>query len=91
MHANRHTFLNVGGGYPYVGLQLGYEYDKNTYIQVQALTDGGSIWKENKFNDWRTISVIRKIPLESLYSEVRLGMGIVQTAEQLSTRHCGLG
>lgn len=84
MHANRYTFLNMGGGYPYVGLQLGYEYDKNTYIQVQALTDGGGIWNENKFNDWRTISVIRKIPLEPIYSEVRIGMGIVQTAEQLS-------
>ncbi len=84
MHANRSTFFNMGGGYPYVGVQFGYEYDQNTYLQFQALTDGGGIWKDNKFNDWRTFSVIRKIPLEPLHSEVRLGMGIVQTAEQLS-------
>ena len=84
MYANRYSFFNIGGGYPYVGVQMGYEYDKNTYLQFQALTDGGGIWKENTFNDWRTFSVIRKIPLEPLHSEVRFGMGIVQTAERLS-------
>ena len=84
MHANRYTYFTMGGGYPYFGVQFGYQYDQNTYLQIQALTDGGGIWKENKFNDWRTFSVIRKIPLEPLHSEVRIGMGIVQTAEQLS-------
>ncbi len=84
MYANRYSFFNIGGGYPYVGVQMGYEYDKNTYLQFQALTYGGGIWKENTFNDWRTFSVIRKIPLEPLHSEVRFGMGIVQTAERLS-------
>jgi len=84
MQSNRFSYFSIGGGYPYVGIQIGYEYDQNTYIHLQGFTDGGGIWRENSFNDWRTLSVVRKIPLDPLHSEVRLGMGIVQTAEQLS-------
>ena len=84
MAPNRFTHMTIGGSYPYVGIQIGYEYDQNTYIQLQGFTDGGGLWRENTFNDWRTLSVVQKIPLNAIKSEFRLGIGLVQTAEKLN-------
>ena len=74
---------SAGAAYPYVGMKVGYEIRQDVFIEVQALTDGGGIWKENVFNDWRSVSLIRALSLESLHSEFRAGMGIVQSEERL--------
>jgi hypothetical protein len=86
MRPNRFSYISAGGAYPYVGGQFGFEFDPLTYVQIQAFTDGGGIWKENKFNDWRTLSVVRYLPMKSIGSELRVGMGIVQTEERISTQ-----
>lgn len=86
MEPNRHTYISAGAAYPYVGIKAGYEIRQDIFIEVQALTDGGGIWKENVFNDWRSVSLIRALSLENLYSEFRAGMGIVQSEERLTNQ-----
>ena len=86
MEPNRHTYISAGAAYPYVGIKAGYEIRQDIFIEVQALTDGGGIWKENVFNDWRSLSLVRAISLESLHSEFRAGMGIVQSEERLTNQ-----
>ena len=86
MEPNRYTYISAGAAYPYVGIKAGYEIQQDVFIEVQALTDGGGIWKENVFNDWRSISLIRALSLESLHSEFRAGMGIVQSEERLTNQ-----
>ena len=86
METNRHTYISAGAAYPYVGVKLGYEIRQDVFIEAQALTDGGGIWKENVFNDWRSVSLIRALSLESLHSEFRVGMGIVQSEERLTNQ-----
>lgn len=83
MNPNRFTYISAGAGYPYVGGKLGYEVRPHIFLEGQALTDGGGIWKENQFNDWRSLSLIRSIPIAPLRSEIRLGMGIVQSEERV--------
>ena len=84
MEPNRYTYISAGAAYPYVGIKVGYEIREDVFIEVQALTDGGGIWKENVFNDWRSVSLIRGLSLESLHSEFRAGIGIVQSEERLT-------
>lgn len=84
MEPNRYTYISAGAAYPYVGIKVGYEIRQDVFIEVHALTDGGSIWKENVFNDWRSLSFVRALSLESLHSEFRAGMGIVQSEERLT-------
>lgn len=86
MEPNRYTYISAGAAYPYVGMKAGYEIQQDVFIEVQALTDGGGIWKKNVFNDWRSISLIRALSLESLHSEFRAGMGIVQSEERLTNQ-----
>jgi hypothetical protein len=86
MEPNRYTYISAGAAYPYVGIKVGYEIRQDVFIEVQALTDGGGIWKENVFNDWRSVSLIRALSLESLHSEFRAGMGIVQSEERLTNQ-----
>lgn len=83
MKPNRFTYMSAGGAYPYVGGKIGYEVKPHVFLEGQALTDGGGIWKENQFNDWRSLSLVRSIPIATLHSEIRLGMGIVQSEERL--------
>ena len=83
MSANRFSFISLGGGFPYVSARMAYEATHNTYIEVQGLTDGGGVWKENVYNDWRSISLLKAFDLKPLSTEIRIGAGIVQTAEQL--------
>ena len=83
MNPNRFTYISAGAAYPYVGGKLGYEVRPHIFLEGQALTDGGGIWKENQFNDWRSLSLIRSIPITPLRSEIRLGMGIVQSEERV--------
>ena len=86
MEPNRYTYISAGAAYPYVGVKVGYEIQQDVFIEVQALTDGGGIWKENVFNDWRSLSFVRALSLESLHSEFRAGMGIVQSEERLTNQ-----
>jgi hypothetical protein len=84
MAPNRFSYISLGGGYPYVTARIAYEGTRNTYIEVQGLTDGGGVWKENVYNDWRSISLLKAFDLKPLSSEIRIGAGIVQTAERIS-------
>lgn len=86
MEPNRYTYISAGAAYPYVGVKVGYEIQQDVFIEVQALTDGGGIWKENVFNDWRSLSFVRALSIESLHSEFRAGMGIVQSEERLTNQ-----
>ena len=86
MEPNRYTYISAGAAYPYVGIKVGYEIRQDVFVEAQALTDGGGIWKENVFNDWRSLSLVRAITIESLHSEFRAGMGIVQSEERLTNQ-----
>jgi len=86
MEPNRYTYISAGAAYPYVGIKAGYEISPDVFVEAQALTDGGGIWKENVFNDWRSLSLVRAITIESLHSEFRAGMGIVQSEERLTNQ-----
>lgn len=83
MNPNRFTFISAGFAHPYVGGKIGYEIRPHVFVEGQALTDGGGIWKENQFNDWRSLSLVRSIPIVTLRSEIRAGMGIVQSEERV--------
>ena len=83
MESNRFSYVSLGLGFPYVSGRIAYEATKNTYIELQGLTDGGGIWRTNVFNDWRSISLIKAIDIKPFASEVRFGAGIVQTAESI--------
>ena len=84
MESNRFSYLSLGLGFPYVSGRIAYEATQNTYIEVQGLTDGGGIWKSNVYNDWRSISLIKAFDLKPLASEIRIGAGMVQTAEKIN-------
>jgi hypothetical protein len=83
MNPNRFTYISAGAAYPYVGGKIGFEFRPRVFLEGQALTDGGGIWKENQFNDWRSLSLVRSIPINPLRSEIRLSMGIVQSEERV--------
>ena len=61
MESNRFSYVSLGLGFPYVSGRIAYEATKNTFIELQGLTDGGGIWRTNVFNDWRSISLIKEI------------------------------
>ena len=84
MEPNRFSYVSLGLGFPYVSGRIAYEATQNTYIEVQGLTDGGGIWKSNVYNDWRSISLIKAFDLKPLASEIRIGAGMVQTAEKIT-------
>lgn len=84
MESNRFSYVSLGLGFPYVSGRIAYEATQNTYIEVQGLTDGGGIWKSNVYNDWRSISLIKAFDLKPLASEIRIGAGMVQTAEKIN-------
>ena len=83
METNRFSYVSLGLGFPYVSGRIAYEATHNTYIEVQGLTDGGGIWRSNVYNDWRSISLIKAFDLKPLASEIRIGAGMVQTAEKI--------
>ena len=84
MNPNRFSYVSLGAGFPYVSGRIAFEATHNTYIELQGLTDGGAVWKENVYNDWRSISLLKAFDLKPLSSEIRMGAGIVQTAERIS-------
>ena len=83
MEPNRFSYVSLGLGFPYISGRSAYEATHNTYIEVQGLTDGGGIWRSNFYNDWRSISLIKAFDLKPLASEIRIGAGMVQTAEKI--------
>ena len=84
IESNRFSYVSLGLGFPYVSGRIAYEATHNTYIEVQGLTDGGGIWRSNVYNDWRSISLIKAFDLKPLASEIRIGAGMVQTAEKIT-------
>ena len=83
MPPNRYSFTTVGGGFPYAGIKTAFEVREHVFIEVQAFTDGGNLWRTDRYNDWRSLSILRALPLEPLHSEFRVGVGIVQSEERL--------
>jgi hypothetical protein len=83
MHANRYSYVHVDTGIPYVSVKGGYEVQKNIHVEVQAHTDGGSIWRVNSHNDWRSLSLLRAVRIAPLQTELRCGMGILQSEERI--------
>ena len=84
MEPNRFSYVSLGAGFPYVSGRIAFEATHNTYIELQGLTDGGGIWRSNVYNDWRSISLIKAFDLKPLASEIRIGAGMVQTAEKIT-------
>lgn len=86
---NRFTYIHLAGGNPYMGGKIGYELRSTVYLEGQAFTDGGGIWNSSSFNDWRSFSLLKAYRIQKLRTEIRGGMGIVQTSEKLFKQ--GLG
>ena len=84
MNPNRFSYVSLGAGFPYVSGRIAFEATHNTYIELQGLTDGGGIWRSNVYNDWRSVSLIKAFDLKPLASEIRIGAGMVQTAEKIT-------
>lgn len=84
MPSNRFTHIGMAVSPTYVSAHLTYELFENTWISAEAYTDGGGIWKENVYNDWRSLSILGSIPmLKDKSNRLFLGAGVVQTSESL--------
>ena len=81
MFPNRDNYFSIGAGYPYIGIELRHELIPSFFLEGQAFTDGGALWKEDKYNDWRCITFLKVFKLSSLHSEIRLGGGLAQSEE----------
>jgi hypothetical protein len=81
MKPNRFSYLGAGAGYPYVVAKAAFDVQPNTYIELQAFTDGGSIWKENTHNDWRSVTILHEF--DTRLAMLRMGVGVVQTEERV--------
>ncbi len=46
MTHNRFSYASLGAGFPYVSVRFAFEATHNTYIELQGLTDGGGVWKD---------------------------------------------
>ena len=81
MSSNRDNYVSIGIAYPYTGVKLGLQLRPNLFLEGQALTDGGAIWKEDKYNDWRSLTILKvwQFPFEN--SKLKFGGGLVQTEE----------
>lgn len=79
---NRFGYFGIGKGPYYWSVKSGIEIQPFVYVDVQAFSDGGYAWKrENKHNDWRTLSIQRGYRIDKANTEIRGGMGVLQTAE----------
>lgn len=83
MEPNRFTYISAGAAYPYIGIKAGYEIFPNIFLEGQALTDGGAIWKQDEYNDWRSFSILANLPLAKFHSEIRSGIGLLHVQENL--------
>ena len=69
-----------------MGLKAGFEIQPKVYVELQGFTDGGGIWRDNVANDWRSLSLIRSISIPSVKSEIRAGIGMVQSEERVGNQ-----
>ncbi len=81
MSSNRDNYISVGIAYPYTGVKLGLQLKPDLFIEGQALTDGGAIWKEDEYNDWRCLTILKGWQLPYVNSKLKFGGGLIQTEE----------
>ena len=81
MASNRDNYVSIGIAYPYTGVKLGLQLKPNLFLEGQALTDGGAIWKEDKYNDWRSLTILKVWQFPFTNSKLKFGGGLVQTEE----------
>ena len=92
MEPNRFSYLSVGQGCNYTSLKAGYDIKPNIYLEILFLSDGGRIWEElNRYNDWRSLSLLRVVNIAPLRSQLRFGVGIMHTSENTSALIKGMG
>lgn len=89
MRSNRYGYATLGAGVPYLMAKAGIDIGRHAYFDLQAFTDGGGIWRTNSHNDWRSISLLARIPIPSAHLELRAGTGIVQSQERLQSKPTG--
>lgn len=83
MEPNMFTYVHAGGGNPYISGKIGYEFRPSYFVELQGFTDGGGIWNNSTYNDWRTLSLLKAVRISKIKTEIRAGAGIVQSSEQL--------
>ena len=81
MASNRDNYVSIGIAYPYTRVKLGLQLKPDVFIEGQALTDGGAIWKEDKYNDWRSLTILKVWQFPFTNSKLKFGGGLVQTEE----------
>ena len=92
MEPNRFSYISTGQGIQYTAFKIGYDIKSCFYLELQALTDGGGIWKgTNTFNDWRVLSFLGALNVDLLRTEFRTGMGIMHTHESNSSFFKSMG
>ena len=81
MSSNRDNYVSIGIAYPYTGVKLGLQLKPDVFLEGQALTDGGAIWKEDKYNDWRSLTILKVWQFPFTNYKLKFGGGLVQTEE----------
>lgn len=81
MSSNRDNYVSVGIANPYTGVKLGLQLKPDLFLEGQALTDGGAIWKEDEYNDWRCLTILKGWQLPFVNSKLKFGGGLIQTEE----------
>ncbi len=82
MVPNSVVYFEVGTGLNYTAVKTGVEIQPKTYLELQALTDGGKLWnKYDRRNDWRSLSLVTHHPLPVSGLSLITGAGIIQTTE----------
>ena len=79
MSSNRDNYVSVGIANPYTGVKLGLQLKPDLFLEGQALSDGGAIWKEDEYNDWRCLTILKGWQLP--YVKLKFGGGLIQTEE----------
>lgn len=82
MEPNSIIYLELGSGIHYSGIKAGFELQPRTFLELQALTDGGGLWRKyDRLNDWRILSIVHHLNLGLDDANLILGTGIIQTTE----------
>ena len=81
MTPNRDNYLSIGCAKSYTGVRLGLQLSPHFFLEGQALTDGGAIWKADEYNDWRCLTILKGWQLPCKNSKLKFGGGLVQTEE----------
>ena len=58
-------------------VEAGLQLKPNLFLEGQALTEGGAIWKEDKYNDWRSLTILKvwQFPIKNSKLKIRRRLG----------------